>query len=112
MEVHLVRQIDADVEYEVFDYSEWRRRMADCPINVKDAILVVFADSTDAHIDETFNYTVGLRTVVESENAWGVLLRSLGMEPRLMALGLLILWVPLLVRRRNSLRWLGWDQVQ
>ena len=65
------------------------------------ATLVVLADSTDAHIDETFTYSIELRNIVESEKRMGC---STLLQPLQMVPGLLILLVPVLVRRRNSLQ--------
>ena len=66
---------------------------------LSDTVLVVLADSTDAHIDETFTYAVGLRKVAENEKIMGctTLLHSFPMGQ-----GLVILLVPVLVRRRSS----------
>ena len=102
--VHLVRQIDADVEYQSLTTVNGEGAWQMSGPSLQDAILVVFADSKDSHIDETFTYTVGLRTVLESDKRMGCATLA---EPRLMALWSLILWVPVRVRRRRSLRWLG-----
>ena len=104
--VQLVRHNQDEPQYRVLTTLNgegvWELASAD----LQDAILVVLADSSDAHIDETFTYTVGLRTVVEPEKRMGcsTLSRSLEMTALQMGQGLLILLVPVLARRQNSRR--------
>ena len=102
--LQLVKDTDVGIEYTSFNPTAgegvWE---VDSSILVG-TTLVVLADSTDAHIDETFTYSVGLRSIVESEKRMGcaTLLQHLPTRQ-----GLLILLVPVLVRRRNSPR--DWD---
>ena len=102
--VQLVRQSDADVEYESLNTVNGQGTWQMSGSRLQDATLVVFADSIDAHIDETFTYTLGLRTVAEPEKRMGCATLS---QPHLTVLVPLILWVPVRVRRRRSLRRLG-----
>ena len=104
--LQLVHQNGDEVQYQSVTAINGEGVWEVSSTEIQDATLVVFADAMDAHIDEMFTYTVGLRTVAEPEKRMGcaTLSRPLPMGPLPMGQGLLILLVPALVRRRNSLR--------
>ena len=69
--LQLVRDTDAGVEYTSLNPVAGEGVWEVEPSILIGATLVVLADSTDAHIDETFTYSVGLRSIVESEKRMG-----------------------------------------
>ena len=95
--LQLVRQIDGETAYRSLGTTNGDGLWEVSRLELKDATLVVLADSIEAHIDETFTYTVGLRTVEESEKRMGCATQS---QFFLMGQGLLIWLVPVLVRRK------------
>ena len=99
--LQLVRDTDAGVEYTSLNPVAGEGVWEVEPSMLIGATLVILADSTEAHIDETFTYSVGLRSIVESEKRMGC---TTLLQPLPMVQGLLILLVPVLVRRRHSPR--------
>ena len=70
--------------------------------DLQDATLIVFADSREAHIDETFTYSLQLRSIEDTDKRMGCTTLSTQSWPLRLEQGLLIWLVPgvLLLRRR------------
>lgn len=105
--LELVQQGLEGIEYQSLETENGEGLWEFEPQRLQGTTLIVFADSTAAHIDETFTYSLQLRNIEESEKRMGCITQSRFIPPQVqLAQGLLILLVPVLVRRRQKPRWL------